>query len=87
MDYDVVDSSTYARSAASLPAGHLFAANGDRDVATFILNTPATEAVMQQGTFFSELQRTVTPDGIATLDFAMAGLDEIAGTADDYTIQ
>lgn len=80
----VVDSSTYARNTAFLPGGHLFAANGDRAVST-LLGFPSTEAVMQQGTFFDEAQRTLIADDVATLRYAMAGLDETAGTADDYT--
>jgi hypothetical protein len=85
LDYATVDSTTYARDLADLPAGHLFAANGNRTVGASVLNTPNTEAVMQQGTYFGEIQRTLTPDGVATLRYAMSGLDEIAGTADDYT--
>lgn len=87
IDYQTVDSSTYIRDTAVLPFGDLFATNGDRTVGGILLNTPATEAVMQQGTFAREIQRTVTPDGVATLQYAMSGIDELAGTADDYDIQ
>lgn len=80
-----VDSSTYSRDIANLPAGHSFATNADRNVSTsFIL--PATEAIMQQGTGLDEAQRTLVGDDVATLKYAMSGLDEIAGNADDYTI-
>ncbi len=83
----VVDSSTYARDLADLQAlGHSFAANGDRNVATS-LGVPGTEAVMQQGTFFDEAQRSLTHDDVATLLYAASGIDEISGTADDYNIQ
>jgi len=41
---------------------------------------------MQQGTFPDEAQRTLNHDDVATLRFAMSGIDEIAGTADDYSI-
>lgn len=80
-----VDSTTYSRDIGNLPGGHSFPANGDRTVAG-LLGVPNTEAVMQQGTFFGEAQRTLTADGIATLRYGMAGVDELAGTADDYTI-
>ena len=81
-----VDASTYARDTASLPAGHTFAANADRSVSMLLLGASTTEAVMQQGTSSDEAQRTLVHDGVATLRLAMAGLDEAAGTSDDYTI-
>ncbi len=81
-----VDSTTYARDLASLPAGHSFAANGDRSLST-ALGLPLTEAVMQQGTFAGEAQRTLTHDDVATLSYGMSGIDELAGTGDDYTLQ
>ena len=42
--------------------------------------------MQQEGTAFDEAQRTLTHDDVATLRLAMAGLDETAGTGDDYTI-
>ena len=80
-----VDSTTYSRDTANLPVGHTFVANADRTVSG-LLGAPNTEAVMQQGSFFDEAQRTLTHDDVATLRYAMAGLDEMAGTADDYTL-
>ena len=85
IDYSTVDSTTYARDTASLPTGHLFAANGDRTVGAVVLSTPNTEAVLQQFTFSGEIQRTLTHDGVATLQYAMSGADESAGTTDDFT--
>lgn len=79
-----VDSTTYSRSLADLPASHLFAANADRTLAT-ALGYPNTEAVMQQGAFSDEDQRQLTPDDVATLRLGMSGLDMLAGTPDDYT--
>mgnify|MGYP001816146422 FL=1 len=82
-----VDSTTYARSLTDLQAlGHSFAANADRTVAA-LLGVPGTEAVMQQGTFFDEAQRLLGHDDVATLQYAASGIDELAGTADDYIIQ
>lgn len=80
-----VDNTTYSRDVADLPVGDLFAANGDRDVAT-LLGIGSTEAVMQQGAFFDEAQRTLTADDIAGIRYAAAGVDETEGTADDYTL-
>ncbi len=82
-----VDSTTYARSLTDLQAlGHSFAANADRTVAT-LLGASGTEAVMQQGTFSDEAQRSLGHDDVATLQYAASGIDELAGTADDYSIQ
>ncbi len=41
---------------------------------------------MQQGTFTDEDQRRLNHDDVATALYGMAGLDEIAGTPDDYTL-
>ena len=80
-----VDGTTYSRDTANLPPGHTFATNADRTVST-LLGVSNTEAVMQQGTNFDEAQRTLTHDDVATLRIGMAGLDETAGTSDDYTL-
>lgn len=80
------DFSTYARDLVALPAGHTFAVNGDRTVAG-LLGASGTEAIMQQGQFSDEDQRTLTPDDVATLRLARAGNDRTAGNADDYNVQ
>jgi len=80
-----VDSSTYARDLSDLPTGHSFATNADRTVANYS-GYPGTEAVMQQGTFFDEAQRTLSHDDVATLLYSASGKDEVAGNNDDYTI-
>lgn len=82
----VVDSTTYSRSLADLPAGDDFAANADRAVSG-LLGVPNSEAVMQQGAFSDEDQRQLGHDDVATLRLAMSGVDEIEGTADDYTFE
>ena len=81
-----IDNTTYSRNVANLPAGHNFAANASRDVST-LLGYGNSEAVMQQGSFNDEAQRTLVGDDVATLELAMAGLDETAGTSDDYAIE
>lgn len=81
----IVDSTTYARDTANLPAGDSYAANADRQVSS-LLGVPGSEAAMQQGTGSDEAQRTLVADDVATLRYAMSGLDEIQGTNDDYTL-
>ena len=80
-----VDSISYARDTRDLPAGHRFAANADRTVGSR-LGVANTEAVMQQGTYADEAQRTLGHDDVAGLRYAMSGVDGRAGTADDYAL-
>jgi hypothetical protein len=80
-----VDMSTYALSTNQLPGGSLFAANGDKDVSK-LYSAPYSEAIMQQGALFGEIQRTLSHDDVATLRLAMSGIDETADSADDYTL-
>lgn len=83
---DIVDRSTVSRDVVGLPATHTFAANGDRSVLA-ALGYADTESVMQQGQSTGEVQRRLTAEELRTLRLAMAGLDGIAGTADDYTLR
>lgn len=83
----VIDSTTYSRDLAQLPAGNNFSANASRQLAAITPGAANSEAVMQQGSFTNEIQRTLGPDDVAGIRFAMSGLDELAGTADDYTLQ
>ncbi len=80
-----IDSTTYSSDVNDLPTGHDYPANADRSVGA-LLGVANTESVMQQGTSSDEAQRTLNHDDVATLRFAMSGIDEIAGTADDYSI-
>jgi hypothetical protein len=80
-----VDSTTYSRDTSNLPGGHNYAANGDRAVAA-LLGYADTESVMQQGAYYDEAQRTLTAEDVAGIRYAMSGLDELQGTADDYTL-
>ena len=81
----VIDESTYSVDVSDLPSGHNFATNGARSVSPLLGHGANTEAVMQQGTYLDEAQRTLTHDDIATLLYAASGTDESAGTSDDYT--
>lgn len=78
------DASTYTRDGA-LPAGHLFAANADVQVCG-LLGSANTEAVMQQGSPNGQAQRFLSHDDAAMLRLAMSGVDEVQGTADDYSL-
>jgi len=80
----VTDSTTYSRDLANLPMSHNFAANADRTVLAS-LGTPSSEASMQQGSFFDEVQRELVGDDITTRQLANSGIDQLEGTADDYT--
>ncbi len=82
----VVDQTTYARSAGLLPGADTSAANASRALAA-AWSLPASEAVMQQGTHVEEAQRGLGHDDVATLRYAQSGLDETAGTQDDYTLR
>ncbi|MEL7500103.1 MAG: M66 family metalloprotease [Planctomycetota bacterium] len=81
----VIDSTTYSRDLADLPGGHTYAANSSRDVAA-LLGYGQTEGVMQQGTFNNEIQRALAASDVAGVRYAESGIDEIAGTADDYEL-
>lgn len=81
-----VDPSTYSVDPSSLPTGHLFAANANVGVAALPAFPDRTQAslnaVIDKGTTL----RSLTADDVATVRLAMAGFNEVAGDADDYTI-
>ena len=82
----VVDSTTYSRTLTSLPSGDTFAATAERNNSSSF-GAGFTEAVMNQGTLSSEEQRLLTADDVSALRYAQSGLDSIAGTSDDYTLE
>lgn len=86
IDSAVIDASTFSRAVADLPNTDSFPANADRDVCAN-LGINDAEAVMQQLSFTDEEQRRLSQDDVSTLKLGMSGLDEIANTADDYTIK
>lgn len=81
-----VDGTSYSRLLADLPGSDSFAAIGSRDVAGLLGVPGVSEAVMHQGTDYDEVQRSLSHDDVATLRLAMAGVDEVQGTSDDYTL-
>ncbi|MCP4006594.1 MAG: hypothetical protein GY725_20640 [bacterium] len=79
-----VDSTTFSRTLSDLPGAHAFPTSATRDVGA-LLGYGDTEAVMKQLSYSEEAQRTLVADDVATLQYAMSGTDELAGTSDDYT--
>lgn len=79
----VVDRSTMTRELSGLPAGHSFVANGNADVMA-ALGYPNSESAAHQGYEMGQVQRHLHSEDIAALRLARAGIDGIAGTADDY---
>ena len=80
-----VDTSQYRRDVSELPPGDSFAQNASREMAAYY-GLPPAEAVMQQLTYYSETQRELVSDGAVTVMLAGSGLDETAGTGDDYQL-
>lgn len=69
-----------------LPAGHLFPRAALRGTARR-LGLPPTESVMASNFFPRESKRSLTADEVNTVRLALAGLDEMHGTADDYRVR
>lgn len=80
-----VDSSSYTRDTVILPEGDTYAATPTRAVAA-ALGAGQTEAVMVAALGAGEAKRGLSADDLATLRLAESGLDETAGTADDYQV-
>lgn len=87
IDATVIDVDTYSRSVvADLPAGHGWAANGNRRVGE-TLGLMDTQVVMYGRQSQEEVKTSLTADDVNMVKMAMTGKDFQAGTADDYTIQ
>jgi Tol biopolymer transport system component len=82
----VVDRTTMSRELADLPAGHSFVANGNAAVMA-ALGYVNSESAAHQGHEMGQVQRHLHSEDITTLRLARAGIDGIAGTADDYVHQ
>ncbi|NJL29013.1 MAG: hypothetical protein HC897_14560 [Thermoanaerobaculia bacterium] len=80
-----VDETTYSRAAVDLPSGHSFAANGNFIAAGFA-GFPNLKPVMEVASFPGTEVRTLAPDDSVNLRYGTTGLDEIAGTSDDYSL-
>lgn len=89
VDSTVIDINTYSRSVApptDLPAGHGWAANGNRKVAEESLGFPNTQAVMYSRGVRGMRYAGLSADEANTVRMGMTGADKIAATADDYTV-
>ncbi|NJL26487.1 MAG: hypothetical protein HC897_00745 [Thermoanaerobaculia bacterium] len=81
----IIDETTYSRELPELPPGHLFAADGNfisADGAGF----PDIKPVMERVGFAGTENRLLAPDDTVNLRYGMSGIDEAAGTSDDYSI-
>lgn len=86
----IFDSTTYSRELADLPSGSTFSAMGDRTVAVSDeFQLANIEALMVTGGSLKlgQVRRALEADDVAGIRYAMSGLDEIQGTADDYTLK
>jgi len=84
---DVIDSTTYSKDLLMLPTGDLFAAKAGRNVGPLPrYNRPDAESIMNQQSYYDEIQRYLIADDVAALRFAMSGIDMLQDTTDDYII-
>jgi hypothetical protein len=87
VDATVIDEDTYSRSVATnLPAGHTWAANGNRRVAES-LGAPLTQALMYSRGVAGMQYSGLSADDVNMVRMGMAGEDFMAGTKDDYTVE
>lgn len=80
-----VDANTYSRDPAVLPEGESFPTCATR-AAAVVLAAAGTEAVMVDALGTGEARRSLAWDDAATVRYAASGVDELAGTADDYEL-
>ncbi|MBZ0089036.1 MAG: hypothetical protein K8H90_01525 [Thermoanaerobaculia bacterium] len=85
-DASPIDNSTFTRVFANLPAGHNWAANGNRRVGV-LLNQPVfSHSMMYTLGGPDTTYIALIPDDVDTVLFGASGLDEEALTADDYSV-
>ena len=80
-----VDGSNYTRRIIDLPTGHLWPANANAGVGQ-LLGYMDTQGVMYSFIGVGQSYSGLAADEVNTVQFAMSGMDEMAGTGDDYTI-
>ncbi len=91
VDGTIIDQDSFTRALSSLPSGHVWSASANSDFRSAgddtsdLLGFPNTQAVMYS--FHSERQvyTGLSADDVSTVKMAMTGLDNEAGTGDDYT--
>jgi len=85
IDGSVVDSTTYTRRIIDLPAGHTWPANGNVGVG-LLLGHLDTQSVMYSKSDSGQRYSGLAADEVNTVRFGMSGMDETAGTRDDYSV-
>jgi hypothetical protein len=85
MDGTVIDAATFNRAISLLPQGDRWPASANLLVSGD-LGAPNTQTVMMTRLRRGAAIRNLAPDDVNTIRFARTGLDELAGTADDYTV-
>ncbi|MDF1824753.1 MAG: hypothetical protein P1U68_08935 [Verrucomicrobiales bacterium] len=85
----IIDSTTYSRKLEDLPSSARSPNVASREVASDLFSLPNTEAMIVGGGSLipGQIRRGLGADDVAGIRYAMSGLDEIQGTADDYTLQ
>jgi hypothetical protein len=87
-DRDVVAANRGTRNRLYLNNGpvHNFIANANSGVSSLLLPV-STEAVMTAGSTPGESVRSLGHDDVATTRYGLTGLDELAGTSDDFAFR
>ncbi len=86
----VFDSTTYSRNLEDLPSGSVFSTMSARSVAASnAFSLANVEGLMITGGSLDlgGVRRGLGADDVAGIRYAMSGLDEIQGTADDYDFE
>lgn len=86
-DASPIDNTTFTRRIADLPAGHTWAANGNRSVGSHLDYPVFSHSLMYGLGGPNTTYSAFTPDDVNTIRFAASGLDEIAQNDDDYALQ
>jgi len=81
-----IDRLTFSRNLADLPASDSYAANAGPNVADELGYASSKSVMYSQEGPQSEF-RTLVADDVDTLQYSLAGLDEDAGTSDDFSFQ
>ena len=86
VDGTMIDTTTYSRSITTgLPGGHGWAASANKTVSAS-LGRPDTQSVMYSAGARLMRYTGLTADDVNMVKMARTGVDQMAGTADDYTV-
>lgn len=86
IDGTVIDQDTFTRTKIDLPPGSTWQANANRFVSDLLGAGDDTQTVMHTTAAENMFYTGITADDSNSVRYGMAGLDSVAGTADDYTI-